>query len=164
MKNIFKSLAMIALGTAMLTFASCSKTEDDAETYAIIYAGETLADGATITLQPSQNEIDMDFASIELLIDNKTTEKQETVMKVDMTEGPEAMKDLMVCYGETCKNPTCPWTSDPFVLVPGVNEEMAIKFDYIPSKVSSTTVYCMTVAKAGSMKSPRVLNIKIETR
>lgn len=161
MKNILKTLALIVMSTAMIGFASCEKNTDDTPAYAIHYNGAAMAADATIDIQPNLIETQNDFASIDLLLENKTSDNLSTCIKVEMLEGPDAMKDLMICYGTTCKNPTCPWTSDAFTLTPGVNENMAIKFDYAPSKVTTKTVYRMTVGKAGSLDNSQTLLISI---
>lgn len=170
MKNIFKYLALTAMCVAMTGMAACEPDPDpdptpdtytESATYGIIYEGSNVAAGEILAIHPSASEITLDFASIELLPENKTGNNLETKLKVELLEGPDAMKDIMICYGETCKNPTCPWTSDAFTLAPGVNNDMLIKFDYSPSKVTSKTTYRMTIGKGESLEDPQVILINV---
>lgn len=174
MKNIFKSLAMIAIGTAMLGLVACEDTDDDpidttetyseSASYAIIYNGDAIAAGATLEVHPTIDQVTMDFAAINILLENKTDGNLETMIKMEKLEGPDEMNKIMICYGETCKNPDCPWTSDAFTLTPGINENMAISFDYTPSKVGNKTVYRMTVGKAASLDDAQVILISISVQ
>ncbi len=167
MKKITKLLTAAAMLFAVAGFAACGEDEPETTTYtesnsyAIIYEGESIAAGQTITYHPTDRQIDLDLAAIDLLMENKTDANLETCIKIEKLEGPEEMNNLMICYGETCKSPTAPWTSDAFTLTPGVNDNMQVKFDYSPSAVTSKTVYRFTVAKSGSMGDPQVILINV---
>ncbi len=173
MKNIFKYLATMAMCVALTGLVACDPEPDpeptpdtytESATYGIIYDDAHVAAGEILTIHPTLGEIDNDFVSIELLPENKTDNSLETKMKVELLEGPDVMKDIMICYGETCKNPTCPWTSDAFTLEPGVNYNMLVKFDYAPSKVTSKTTYRLTLGKGASLDDPQVILINVNAQ
>ncbi len=161
MKNILKTLAFMVIGLAMTSIVACEKDDTDTPSYAIHYNGAVVADGETIVYNPGLNEINMDWATIELLPENKTSNTLETVMKIELVEGPADMNDLSICYGETCKTGVAPWTSDPFNLTAGLNQNMLIKFDYTPSKVTEKTTYRLTLGNGSSMKNPYVVYINV---
>jgi len=167
MKKITKLLTAAVMLFAVAGFAACGEDEPEETTYtesnsyAIIYEGEAVPAGQTITYHPTTRQIDMDLVTLDLLMENKTDSDLETCIKIEKLEGPDAMDDLMICYGETCKSPTAPWTSDPFTLTPGINQNMLVKFDYTPSAVTSNTVYRFTVAKSGSMGDPQVILLNV---
>ena len=166
MKTMIKLLTAAAMLIAVTGFVACNDEKEnttytDSKSYAIIYEGENVAAGQTVTFHPTARQIEQDFASIDLLMENKTESNLQTCLKIEKTEGPAEMDNMMVCYGETCKSPTAPWTSDPFTLVPGINEDMLIRFDYTPSSVTSKTTYRFTVAKSGSMADPQVIYLTV---
>lgn len=166
MKNIFKYVAVAAISIAMMGLVSCKKDDSTTEsaTYAYVYQDQTVKANETIVFHPSQQEIRDDFATVEFLIENKTSEELSSVMKVEKVEGPEALNDLMICYGSTCKNGPCPWVSDPFMLVPGINQNMVIKLDYFPSQVTSKTVYRITIGKGTSISDPQVMLLNVNAQ
>ena len=173
MKNIFKTMSMIAISTAMFALSACggdeptpdnNETYNESGSYAILYNGSAVAAGETLTFHPSASEIDFDWATIHLLPENKTGNALSTVMKVELAEGPDAMKDLSICYGETCKTGVAPWTSDPFTLEPGVNQNMEILFDYTPSKVTAKTTFKLTMGKGTAMEDPQVIFINVNAQ
>ncbi len=170
MKTIFKKLAMMAIGVALFGLVACEKEKEEDTTYTestsygIVYEGNHIAAGETITIHPSRNEMENDFATIHLLLDNKTNANLTSVLKIEKVEGPATMNDIMICYGETCKNGSCPWVSDPFTLVPGINEDMLIKFDYTPSNVTEKTTYRMTIGKGASLEDPQAILINVNAQ
>ena len=173
MKNIFKYLAAMAMCVALTGLVACDPEPDpqpepdtytESTTYGIIYNEEYVAAGQTLVIHPTAEELNNDFSTIELLLDNKTSDDITTTMKVEKTEGPDAMNDIMICYGETCKNGSCPWSSDPFILEPGINYNMMIKFDYSPSLVTSKTTYRMTIGKGASFEDPQVIFINVNAQ
>ena len=167
MKNIFKYVAVAAICTAMIGLVSCKKednTTSASKSYAFVYQGQTIEPNQTIDFHPTGDEVRNDFATVEFLIENKTSEELSSVMKVEKVEGPDALNDLMICYGATCKNGSCPWVSDPFTLVPGINQNMMIKLDYFPSNVTSKTVYRVTIGKGTSMSDPQVMLINVNAQ
>lgn len=159
MKNIFKNLAVVAMGIAMIGFVSCKK--ETVVTYAIHHNGSEVVDGQTLTYTASGDEIRNDFASVDMLLENKTDGNLETCIKIEKVEGPSALNDIMICYGETCKTGSCPWMSDPFTLVPGINQDMLVKFEYSPSQVTEKTTYRFIVGKGKSMDNPHEILINI---
>lgn len=172
MKNVFRIMLAAAMSVAMLALVACDPEKPDPEqnnpsgdsytestSYGIIIDGQNVAAGATINHVPSATETENDFASVDMLINNKTNDDLPTCLKVELLEGPDAMERFMMCYGPTCKEGHCPWTSDVFTLVPGINEDMLIKFEYYPSSVTSKTVYRITVGKGTKLSDPQVILI-----
>ena len=160
MKNIFKYLAIAAMGIALMGMVAC-KEKPEADLYAFHYNGESVEDGATVYFIPSFQQTANNWASVEFFMENKTEGNLETVMKVERVSGPAALDNLSICYGETCKTGICPWTSDPFTLVPGINTNMKVVLDYTPSIITEPSVYRITIGKGTAMESPRVMLIDI---
>ena len=159
MKNIFKNLAVVAMGIAMIGLVSCKKESD--VNYAIHHNGSEVVAGQTLTYNASLEEVRNDFASVDILLENKTDANLETCMKIEKVEGPSALNDIMICYGETCTSGTCPWMSEPFTLVPGINQNMLVKFEYSPSQVTEKTTYRFIVGTGKSMANPHEILINI---
>lgn len=175
MKKMFNYLATMAMCVALTGLMACNDDPEptpepepnpytESNTYAINYNNSAIAAGTTLEYHPTSSQIEMDFATIELIPVNKTDGNLATVLKVEKIEGPETMDDIMICYGETCKNPHCPWVSDPFTLVPGENNQMLIKFDYTPSMVTSKTTYRMTMGKGATLDDPQVILINVNAQ
>lgn len=170
MKNIFfKYLAAVAISIATLGLTSCDKEPEpepntESTSFAILYNGNAVAAGSTLDFHPSADEIANDWAQVDLRLENKTSENIQAVLKVEMVEGPDAMNRIAICYGETCKNPLCPWTSDSFTLTPGVNQNLPIHYDYSPSMVTEKTTYRFTVAKASNLDDPQVIFITVNAQ
>lgn len=175
MKNVFRIMLAAAMGVAMLALVACdpekpapepdnSSTENytESNSYGIIYNNQTVAAGATIVYTPSAAEIENDFAAVDFLINNKTDGNLRTCLKVELVEGPEAMKNIMMCYGITCKQGVCPWLSEPFTLTPGINQDMMIKFEYNPSSVTSKTTYRITVGLGTELADPQVILVNVK--
>lgn len=166
MKKISKLMMAAVMMMATVSFASCSDDEkesiSDSNYYSILYMGRTLEAGQTVYFNPTDDEITNDFATVTLLINNKTEQELNTKMKIEKLSGPEVMNNLLVCYGETCTTGTCPWTSSNMALHPGVNQDMAIKIEYSPSQVTSTTKYRITVGEGGNFKNPQVMYLELK--
>ena len=164
-----KTTIIAAISVAMLAFVSCTEKEQnvtpdektESTTYAILYDGSAVAASSTINYRPTLSETTNDFASVDLLLENKTNANQQTCLKIERTEGPDAMNRIMICYGETCKEGNCPWMSDAFTLVPGINSDMLVKFEYAPSQVTSQTTYRLTVGKGETLSDPQVIYINV---
>lgn len=167
MKNIFKYMAVAAMSIALVGLTACTdKPEENSEnvestSYAFHFNGETVSAGATVSYSPTLQQMTLDWGSLDFLMENKTDANLETCMKVERTEGPAAFDNLSICYGETCKTGTCPWTSDVFTLVPGVNENMKVIIDFIPSAATEDAVYRITIGKGTSLQDPQVMYVRI---
>ena len=160
MKNIIKTLALVAMTITLATLTACGeKTEQDL--YAFHFDGAVVSADATVMFTPTSDQVRNDWAEVEFLMENKTDANLETVMKVERVSGSEALDELTICFGESCKTGTCPWTSDAFTLVPGVNDNMKVLLEYKPSNITGTSVYRITIGKGTKMESPRVMLLDI---
>ena len=172
MKNIFKYLAVAAMSVALTGLVACDpepKPEpepapdttpsnyEESGSYAIQYHGDVLTAGQTINYYPTEEEFTNDLANFKFYINNKTDGNLSTCLKIEKMAGDDVMDNIMICFGETCKSGVCPWISDPFNLVPGVNENLPIKFSYSPSLVTSTTKYRFTIGKGTDLEDPQVM-------
>lgn len=156
MKKIAKFFmaAMLTLGLAGIT--SCSKddkTEDNSGDphFAFVYMNRTLEPDQTVYYYPTMEQTANDFAVVDFFIENTTSDAVNAVVKVERIDGPEAFDDLTICFGETCKTGTCPWTSDPFVLHAGLNDDLPIHVDYVPSLATTPGVYRITVGESSAL-------------
>lgn len=175
MKNIFKYLAVMAMGVALTGQVSCG---DDPEpepdnnnngspvvvdptvqsgSYKFHYLDRDLQPGQTVYYYPTQEEADNEWADVDFYIENLTGSNLETVMKVERIGGPEAFDALTICFDEICKNGTCPWTSDAFTVEPGVNDNLTIKVEYNPRSATEPGVYQITIGKGASLADPQVM-------
>ena len=167
MKNIFKTLAMAAMSIVMVGLVACDPEPDPtpvtppATTQSALYAfqfdGQTVAAGDTILYNPTKTQIDADLAQVHFYMVNKTDEELSTVMKVELVSGPAELNMLEICYDDNCRNYSCPWTSEPFTLVPGVNTDMRMTIDYAPSVINGTSIYRITIGKGSAMEEPQVM-------
>lgn len=162
MKKVFRIMLAAAMGVAMLGFTACKEKESNPDIYSFIYEGQAASDGQNIVYTATSDEVRNDWAIVEFLLENKTDANQQACLKVERIEGPEAMNDINICFGETCKTGKCPWTSEPFTLVPGINNDMNISFDYMPSQVTGKTVYRLTVGTGTSLSEPKTLLLEVK--
>ena len=160
MKSIFKYLAIAAMSIVLTGLVACGE-KNEKDYYAFQYDGQTVAAGATVEYVPTSTEIRNDWASIEFFLENKTDGDLPTVMTVKRVDGPAAFDALSICYGETCKTGTCPWTSDAFTLVPGVNQNLKVTIDYGPSSATEPGVYEITIGKGSSLEGAQVMYLKM---
>lgn len=172
MKNILKPLAVAVMAVVMTGLTSCGeKTEVPGEPsvsettqsalYAFQYNGETVAAGATVYYTPTPQQVSNDQAMVDFYMVNRTDENLETVMKVERVSGPEELDNLEICYDGMCRNFQCPWNSDPMTLVPGVNEDLKMTIDYLPSVIDRKSVYRITIGKGTAMEEPQVMYLDI---
>lgn len=168
MKNIFKYLAVMAMSVAMMGLTACSDPDPDPEpqpdpntestSFAFNYQGRTLEAGQTVYYYPTMSEVSNDWATVHLMMENRTDGNLDTYIKVELASGPETFNDLSICFGETCKTGTCPWNYGPIVLTPGVNTNMEVLVDYMPSKAADAPgVYRITIGKGESMADPQTM-------
>ena len=173
MKNVFKYLAAMVMGFALTGMVSCGDDPEPEPTqdptpnnvdptvqsgsYVFHYMDRDLEPGQTVYYYPTQEQAQNKWAEVVFYIENKTDANLETVMKVERISGPEAFDDMTICFGESCKNGTCPWTSAAFSLVPGVNDEMPIKVEYDTRNAAEPGVYQITVGKGAAMADPQVM-------
>ena len=166
MKKTFRIMLAAMLGLSMLAFTACKEKEEDtpdqpSTSYSFIYDGQAVEYGASISHAATFEEVNMDFAHVHLLFENKTSDNLETCLKIELVEGPAEMNDIMICFGEECKNGTCTWTSSPFTLKPGVNSDMLVDFEYFPSRVTSKTTYRFTLGKGTALADPQVMLVTV---
>ena len=171
MKSIFKTMAFVAMSIALAGVVACGEKENttpepqpepvpptqESSTFAFHYQGRTLEAGQTVYFYPSADEAENDWATVHFMMENKTEANVGTYMKVELAEGPEALNNLTICFGETCKTGTCPWTSDVISLTPGINQNLEVALDYVPSQVTSKSVYRITIGKGPSLEDPQVM-------
>ena len=168
MKNIFKTLAIAAMSIAMVSLVACDPKPDPDPTpasdptvasslYAFQYDNQTVAPGDTIQFHPNRNQINNDMAQVDFYMVNKTEQELLTVMKVELVSGPAELNLLEICYSDNCRTYPCPWTSDTFTLVPGVNTDMKMTIDYAPSVINGESIYRITIGKGAAMEEPQVM-------
>ena len=166
MKKTFRLMFATIMSVAMVGLVSCKdKPNDDpiteSTTYSVIYNGEAIAAGATIEYHASLNEIEHDFAALDILFENKADVEQPTAIKLEKVEGPDALNILMICFGETCNEVPLPWTSYVVNFVPGINQDKELKLEYAPSQITSKTTYRLTIGKGATLSDPQIVLINI---
>ena len=174
MKSIFKTLALMAMSIAMVGLVACDPEPDPepdttpsvdptvaSTTYAFNYQNRSLEPGQTVYFYPTAQEENNDWATVRFFIENKTSDNVDAYIKIEKVEGPDAMNDLSVCFGETCKTGTCPWKYGPISLAPGVNNDLPILFDYSPSKVGNKTVYMIMIGTGENLLDPQVMYLDV---
>ena len=171
MKNIFKYLATAAMCISLTGLVGCepeqvepSNTPDptvESALFAFQYDGQVMKAGDTIQYHPSMNQTAIDQASVDFFLINKTEEELSSVMKVELMAGATALNSLQICYADNCRVYTCPWTSDPITLVPGVNTDMKITIDYRPTDITTQSIYRVTIGKGTAMEEPQVMYLNM---
>lgn len=169
MKSIFKYLAVAAMAIALTGLTGCKEKPEDtthsetdeSTSYAFQYQGSTPAAGATVDFTPNMQQTANDWAAVDFYMVNKTSADLQSVLKVERKSGPASFDNLSICYGETCKTGTCPYTSDVMTLTPGVNTDLRVTIDYAPSAVTEETVYRITLGKGTALDDPQVLYINL---
>ncbi len=167
MKNIFKHVAMVAMSIVALSLTACDPTPETPDPepdptiasslYAFQYNNQTMAAGDTIHFHPDRNQISNDMAQVNFYMVNKTEQELPTVMKVDLVSGPNELKTLEICYSGSCRTYSCPWTSENFTLVPGVNTDLLMTIDYAPSVINGESIYRITIGKGTAMEESQVM-------
>lgn len=173
MKNIFKYMAVVAFSVVTLSLIGCDNNKPEPEpspepnpatpssTYAFIYQGRTLEAGQTVYVYPTESELANDWVTIHFMMENKTESNSEAYIKVERTDGPEGFDNLTICFGTTCKTGVCPWTYGPLNLVPGINTDLEVSLDYIPSIATTPGVYRITIGKGEAMEDPQVMYLSM---
>ena len=177
MKRIWRLTLLTAVLVSAMGMTACEKEEnndnngggqqtpaDNSPAYAFVYQGQVLAAGDTIYYYPTSEEASdtIDQAAVEFYLKNLTDANKETQMLFEMTEGSMAMANyLEVCFGDGCSGGRSPWTSSVFTLAPGLNENLPVKFDYAPSKVTETTVIRVKVGENSSLARSQVMYLNV---
>ena len=163
MKNMFKYLAVMAISVSLVGLVACEPeptTPEDA--YSFQYMGSTLEPNQTVTYSPSMIDIAPDWATTtDFFVVNNTDADLQSVLKVEKVSGSAEADVVMFCFGEECRSATCPWTSEPLTIVPGVNENLPLHVQYAPSSINVETVYRITIGKGTAMESPRSVLLKL---
>ena len=156
MKKILNLLVASAMMFATFGLAGCGddpneKPGDDGLVnagthYAIYYNGDRIEPGATITYSADEQDIQLDFVSITLLLENLTSSVLETTQEVKLLEGPEDMKNVEICGGGSC-----PWDGRPYMLDPGINASKPLSIELFPSAhaKNASALYRVAVAQPG---------------
>lgn len=161
MKNVFKYLALVAMGFALTGLVACNDKEKAEDLYAFQYDGKTVDADATVYFTPTTAQVRDNWAVVDFLMENTSDANLETCMKVERVSGPAALDALTICFGETCKIGTCPWTSEAFTLVPGVNTDIPVHLEYEPGIIDGPSVYRITIGKGSALESPRAMYLDI---
>ncbi|MBO4586431.1 MAG: hypothetical protein J5677_01265 [Bacteroidales bacterium] len=173
MKKITKYFMAVVLTMAMTGFSGCGEKDNGNEeqpvtestTYAIHHMNRVLEAGQTVYYHPTESQKDNDWAIVEFLLENKSTENQLTYLKVERIDGPSSFDELTICFGTDCHIGTCPWITkenEAITLVPGVNNNIPISVEYVPSNAASSNgVYRITVGKGSSLSDPQVMYLNM---
>lgn len=131
MKNMFKYLAVMAMGVALMGFVACSKedggkTEETPTTPAnnrpagdiALHLGSTT--GSYIlngdTVRYTTTDVDMNGirrADVHIYIDNQTSAPMEVNHTYEVLEGPAGLST------EVCAHGTCPWDGEVYTIASG---------------------------------------------
>ena len=174
MKTIFKYLALAVMSVAMMGMVACEKTPEpepdttpnvdpvtNSSTYAFNFQNRTLEAGQTVYFYPTAEEASHDWATVNLLFENKTDANVKAYLKIEKVQGPDALDNITICFGETCKSGVCPWSYGPINLTPGVNTQLPVAFDYVPSLVTAKTVYKFTIGTSEDLEDPQVMYLDV---
>ena len=174
MKTIFKYLAIAVMSVALTGFVACepepgptpdtTPTEEpvtNSSTFAFNFQNRTLEAGQTVYFYPTAEEVTSDWATVNLLFENKTDANVNAYLKIEKFEGPDAMNSITICFGATCKSGVCPWSYGPISLTPGVNNQLLVAFDYVPSLVTAKTVYKFTIGNGETLDDPQVMYLNV---
>jgi hypothetical protein len=173
MKNIFKYLAVTVISIATLGLTACDpeptpgpdNPTTESTSYAFHYQNRALEQNQTIYYYPTAQEVANNWATVHLFMENKTDVALETYMKVEVENGPESFNNLSICFGETCKTGTCPWKYGPINLTPGVNTNMEVLLDYLPSNAAEANgVYRITIGKGADLEDPQVMFLSMSSQ
>lgn len=177
MKNIFKTMAIAVMSISLMGMVACSEKNDsdsdpaptptpvdptvNSSTFAFNYQNRTLEAGQTVYFYPTEQEVTNDWATVHLFFENKTNTNVNAYIYIEKVYGSDEMKALSVCFGETCKTGTCPWSYGPIALEPGVNTALPVLFDYVPSKAGNNTVYMIMIGNGENMTDPQVMYLSV---
>lgn len=156
--------AMLTLASA--GFMACEEENNNPTTYtesalfSFYYQGQKIAAGDTVEAIPTSEQIRIDFANMDLMIDNKTGAEVQVKLKAEKIEGPAAADHIELCFDGACREGNCPWITDLFTLVAGQGDANKVTYDYTPSAITQPIVYRLTVGKGGNMEEPQVIFIK----
>lgn len=180
MKKFTHFLMASLFMTAMIGFAGCSKEDDNKDnnhhndnpnpqeeyeestSYAIYYGGEKVLAGQTVVYNLTDRHRDDDYVSVEFIPENLTGGVAMTVVRLDMIEGPNSMKNISFCT-DMCRDVTCPYTSDPYQLEPGMNSITPISYHCYPSQKGSgvSALYKLTVGLGENIEDPQVFFLRV---
>lgn len=168
MKKITKFF-MAALMVATVGFIACSKDDDkktdnsetytESASYAIYYQGAALTAGQTINCTPTAAQIELQDAEVDIYMFNKTESTLNTCFKVELTEGPDTMKQMPVCYG-VCETHQSPYTHEAIALAPGMDSKPIQVHVYMDMHNTNTGTYKITVGEGENLANPQVCFVK----
>ena len=134
-KNLFRMMA-VAMFAAAVCLSGCDKDPDPTnepenagDHYSIYFGEKKVAPLDTIVYTASEGEIAGDYIAIILTLENTTSETLEAIQSVELLQGPRSMKEIEICGGGHC-----PWDGNPYKLNPGLNPELPLAVDIIPSE------------------------------
>lgn len=154
---------------ASVSFVACGDKEKDKDepttyeestTFAFYYGGQKIAAGGTVEAIPTEEQTRNDFAQMNLMIENKLDTEVGVKLNIVKVEGPSSADHIELCFDGSCRENTCPWTTDMFTLGVGQANSNIVTYDYMPSAITKTIIYRLTVGKGENMEDPQVIFIK----
>ena len=135
---------------------------EESTSYAIYYEGEKVLAGHTVVYNLTDEHRDLDYVSIDFVPENLTGGVAMTVVGIEMVEGPNSMKSISFC-ADLCRDVTCPYTSNPYQLGPGMNSITPISYHCSPSQKGTgiTARYKLTVGKGENIEDPQVFFLRV---
>ncbi len=186
MKKTIKFLMIALIATSMVTLGACVKEEEKPEptptdttpdpgdnpgetyeestTYSILYGESAITAGDTVYYNITTMDMGNDFVKIDFHIENKTSETVSTVLKVERKDGVQSMNTLDICTPERCfSNQTCPYTSVPFSVTPGIDIYGPFSLEFTPSLYGpdAWAVYRVTLGKGTELADPEVIFVNV---
>ena len=133
-------------------------TYEESASFSFYYQGQKIAAGGTVEAVPTADELRNDFATLNLVVENKTDATVHAAIKANRIEG-NGGSDIELCFNGNCRQIHLGDVVD-ITLEPGQVAANTVTYDYTPSEISTTTVYRITVGKGENMEDPQVIFIK----
>lgn len=176
MKNIFKYLAVAALGIALTGFVACEPDPEpeptptptpepepepeqytESSTLTIKYEGNAVAAGDTAVYNNNNSVIPMMVFEVV----NKTHTGFDAYFKVEMLEGPESMGSMGFCT-DVCNNFICPFVAPrpnrPFTIPANGSNTFDLQF---MGGEGSRALYKMTAGKGEDLQDPQIIFLRV---
>lgn len=168
MKNIFKYFGMAAMALTMVGLVACKdepveptpQPEPDNSVYALHYLDATSAavrNGDTVDYTPESWEYELSqTSSLNIYIENRTSNTLSTVQEVTMLQGPEGQR-LEVCAGGNC-----PWNGNPYDIAPGTDTDKPITVEAgLSNEYSGISLIRVKVGRAGTMDDAVTVYVRV---
>lgn len=178
MKKTIKVLLGALLATTLVALSACGKEKEEVKptpdttpdentaAFVLYHEGAAVNTNDTVKYTLNATDYELDNVRIDFVLENQSEQPMQVAAKIERIAGARSMDNLFgFCTTERCySDVTCPYTSAPFAVAPGMNSTTPIAVDFMPSAHNAGVwaTYRMTIGKGANLSDPLVFFLHVD--